>query len=141
MEMYVHYRSFRTFVTCAVLASVIGVIGAPARADQPTILAIQTGHSVVIDVKELNRVAVGDGHIAGVVPIGTSQVVINGKSPGHTTIFLWSRAGRQSYEITVTEQGFDDVAKLLRAAINEPGVSIVAYGSTMVVRGTVPDQA
>jgi pilus assembly protein CpaC len=113
----------------------------PATADQPTILSVQTGHSVVLDVQDLSRVAVGDGRIAGVVPIGTSQVVINGKSAGHTTVFIWSKTGRQSYEITVTEQAFDDIAKLLRTAINEPDVQVVAFGNNMVVRGTVPDSA
>ena len=83
----------------------------------------------------------GDGRIAGVVPIGTSQVVINGKSSGHTTIFIWSNRGRQTYEVTVTEQAFDDIAKLLRTAINEPDVQVVAFGTNMVVRGTVPDSS
>ena len=113
----------------------------PAAADQPTILSVQTGHSVVLDVAGLSRVAVGDGRIAGVVPIGTSQVVINGKSSGHTTIFIWTSQGRQTYEVTVTEQAFDDIAKLLRTAINEPDVQVVAFGANMVVRGTVPDSA
>ena len=135
-----YLRNIRSYVAGAALLGVAGS-SLPATADQPTILSVQTGHSVVLDVQDLSRVAVGDGRIAGVVPIGTSQVVINGKSAGHTTVFIWSKTGRQSYEITVTEQAFDDIAKLLRTAINEPDVQVVAFGNNMVVRGTVPDSA
>jgi Flp pilus assembly secretin CpaC len=138
--MYVYFRKIRPYAAGAALLAIVGGT-IPAAADQPTILSVQTGHSVVLDVAGLSRVAVGDGRIAGVVPIGTSQVVINGKSSGHTTIFIWSRAGRQTYEVTVTEQAFDDIAKLLRTAINEPDVQVVAFGTNMVVRGTVPDAA
>jgi Flp pilus assembly secretin CpaC len=138
--MYVYFRNIRSYVAGAALLGVLGGT-VPATADQPTILSVQTGHSVVLDVAGLSRVAVGDGRIAGVVPIGTSQVVINGKSSGHTTIFIWTSQGRQTYEVTVTEQAFDDIAKLLRTAINEPDVQVVAFGANMVVRGTVPDSA
>jgi Flp pilus assembly secretin CpaC len=114
---------------------------APARADQVTIVSVQSGHSVVMDTPGLTRVAIGDSRIAGVVPIGTSQVVINGKTSGHTTVFIWSGNRRQSYEVTVTEQGFDDIAKLLRSAINEPDVQVIAFNVNLIVRGTVNDTA
>ena len=135
-----YFHKTRPYAAGAALLALLGG-SVPAIADQPTILSVQTGHSVVLDTPGLTRVAVGDGRIAGVVPIGTSQVVINGKSSGHTTIFVWGTTGRQSYEVTVTEQAFDDIAKLLRTAINEPDVQVVAFGTNMVVRGSVPDAA
>jgi Flp pilus assembly secretin CpaC len=140
MELSVNAFPTRTFLAAALL---VGLCGRPlaAPADQPAILSVQTGHSVVVDAPGLTRVAIGDGRIAGVVPIGTSQVVINGKTSGHTTIFVWGKNGRQTYEVTVTDQGFDDIAKLLRAAIDEPGVQVVAFSDNLVVRGTVQDAA
>jgi len=136
-------RPTATFSTLTALALglVITTAPAPARADQVTIVSVQTGHSVVMDTPGLIRVAIGDSRIAGVVPIGTSQVVINGKSAGHTTVFAWNGSRRQSYEVTVTEQGFDDIAKLLRSAINEPDVQVIAFNVNLVVRGTVNDAA
>jgi Flp pilus assembly secretin CpaC len=114
---------------------------APAQADSVAILSLQTGHSIIISTNGLSRVAVGDGRIAGVVPIGTSQLVVNGKAPGHTTIFVWSGRFRSTYELSVSSQGLDDVAKTLRAAINEPGVQVVTFNYNIIVRGTVPDVA
>ena len=35
-------------------------------------------------------------------PVGTSEVVINGKDPGHTTVFVWAGGRRTTYEVTVT---------------------------------------
>jgi Flp pilus assembly secretin CpaC len=112
-----------------------------ASADPVTIVSVQTGHSIIVEAPHLTRVAVGDSRIAGVIPIGTSQIVVNGKTAGHTTIFVWSGNARQTYEVTVTEQGFDDIAKLLRSAINEPDVQVVAFDANLVVRGSVPDSA
>jgi pilus assembly protein CpaC len=113
----------------------------PAGADSIQIISLQTGHSIILSSPGLNRVAVGDGRIAGVVPIGTSQIVVNGKAPGHTTIFVWMGGTRVTYEVTVTEQSFDDIAKVLRAAINEPTVQVVAFNVNLIVRGTVADVA
>ncbi|HEY1883606.1 MAG TPA: pilus assembly protein N-terminal domain-containing protein [Candidatus Cybelea sp.] len=117
------------------------LIAAPSAADQLTLLSIQSGHSTVIKADGLTRVAVGDGRIAGVVPVGTSQVIVNAKAPGHTTLYIWAGGRRQAYEVTVTEQGMDDVAQMLRSAIAEPNVQVVSSGHNIVVRGTVSDGA
>ena len=113
----------------------------PVFADQVTLLSIQSGHSVVLRAEGLTRVAVGDGRIAGVVPVGTSQVVINGKTGGHTTVYIWAGGRREVYEVTVTEQQLDDLAQMLRSAISEPSVQVVNFDHSIVVRGTVSDGA
>jgi pilus assembly protein CpaC len=114
-----------------------------AAADSVQVLSLQTGHSVILTFESLTRVAVGDGRIAGVVPVGTTQLIINGKAPGHTTIFIWTDGGRKrsTYEVSVSSQGLDDVARTLRAAINEPGVQVVAFNYNVIIRGTVADVA
>src|SRR5580704_1820933 len=110
---------------------------APVTAQQVSLISIQSGHSVVLKAEALTRVAVGDGRIAGIVPVGTSQVVINGKAPGHTTVLIWAGGRRVTYEVTVTAQELDDVAQMLRTAIAAPDVQIVSFDHSIVVRGTV----
>lgn len=123
-------------------AAIAAVLAAPAAAAQAvSLLSVQSGHSVLLQTPGLNRVAVGDGRIAGVLPIGTSQLVINGKAPGQTTVFVWENGRRLDYEITVTEQDMDDLAHMLRSSIDEPGVQIVSFHNSVVVRGTVADGA
>jgi Flp pilus assembly secretin CpaC len=124
------------FLTLGLLA---GSARPTAAADNISVVAVQTGHSIIINAEGLTRVAVGDGRIAGVVPIGTTQLLVNGKAPGHTTLYVWQGSKRTNYEITVTEAVLDDIAKLLRSAIDEPGVEVVAFDYNFIVRGTVPD--
>src|SRR5580700_2481010 len=124
-----------------VVAAGILACAAPVSADSVTLLSIQSGHSVVLKAEALTRVAVGDGRIAGIVPVGTSQVVVNGKAPGHTTVFIWAGGRRETYEVTVTEQQLDDLAQMLRSAISAPSVQVVSFDHSIVVRGSVSDGA
>src|SRR5579863_6222135 len=113
----------------------------PVCADQVTLVSIQSGHSILLRAEGLTRVAVGDGRIAGAVPVGTSQVVVNGKAPGHTTVIIWASGRREAYEVTVTAQELDDLASMLRSAISSPSVQVVSFDHSIVVRGTVSDGA
>jgi Flp pilus assembly secretin CpaC len=133
--------SLTRMLVAVTVALGISASAVPAVADQVTMISIQSGHSVVLNASGLSRVAVGDGQIAGALPIGTSQVVINGKAPGHTTVFIWANGHRTAYEVTVTAQEMDDVAEMLRAAISAPQVQVVSFGHSIVVRGTVGDGA
>ncbi len=105
-------------------------------------LSLETGHSLIVKTPGLRRVAVGDGKIAGIVPIGTGQLLINGKDAGETSIFVWSDGGeRTTYVVDVTNQTMNDLAAMLRTAIDAPGVSVVSFGHAIVLKGTVPDMA
>src|SRR5579884_1021219 len=91
---------------------------APSAAQDVHYLSLQTGHSMVLRVQDLRRVAVGDADCVGVVAIGTSQLVVNGKQPGNTSLFVWSGGRRTAYEVIVTNQAVDGVADVIRTAIN-----------------------
>ena len=133
----------RTRLLGSLFATVIAALSAsiPALADSVSLLSVQSGHSVLLQTPGLSRVAVGDGRIAGVLPIGTAQLVVNGKAPGRTTVFVWLGSRRETYNVTVTEQNMDDLAQMLRTSIDDPDVQIVSFGNSVVVRGTVADGA
>ena len=126
-----------------VLAAASLAVTAPAAAVAQTVqlLSMESGHSVLLQTPGLSRVAVGDARIAGVLPIGTSQLVVNGKAPGHTTVFVWENGSRATYEVTVTEQTMDDLAQMIRTSISEPDVQVLSFRQSVVVRGTVADGA
>ncbi len=141
-----HGRNYMTMVyvraLCAALAMTLAVAihVAPAGA-HPEVISLKAGHSTIIPVPGLTRVAIGDGHIAGVVPIGTSQLIINGKAPGTTSLFIWSGSGRRTYTVSVTDELFDNFAQMLSSAVNNPGIRVRSYGNNVIVSGTVPDMA
>ena len=121
------------------LATILACSGA-ARAGQSSVITLQSGHSLVVDVPNLRRIAVGDGKIAGVVSVGNSQVLISGKAPGETTVILWSgNIRRYVYDVNVTDPALDRLTSMLRAAIPNPNVTVVSTNTAILVRGTVED--
>jgi len=133
--------SLRLLLTAGLLCILFGGAKAPSAAQDVHYLSLQTGHSLVLRVQDLRRVAVGDADCVGVVAIGTSQLVVNGKQPGNTSLFVWSGGRRTAYEVIVTNQMVDGVADVIRTAISEPDVQVLSMGRAVVVRGTVPDMA
>ncbi|HET7812874.1 MAG TPA: pilus assembly protein N-terminal domain-containing protein [Candidatus Baltobacteraceae bacterium] len=133
------YRSVMALM--CMLALSLAQWGPASAADRVELISLQSGHSVILSTPGLQRLAVGDGTIAGVVPLGGSQLVINGKAPGHTTVFVWAGGHRATYEVTVTAQQVDDLAQMLRTSLRDPNVEIVSFGHSVVVRGTVRDGA
>jgi pilus assembly protein CpaC len=115
------------------------VISAPLASDAAatTPLSLRTGQSVVIPAAGLSRVAVGDGRIAGVVPIGNAEIVVNGKSAGRTTLFVWSKGVRRTYDVTVNEQDLENMRKMLKVSIADPNVHLNGFEHSIVVDGTV----
>ena len=123
-------------------ALLVAGLAAPAQAMQAVaLLSVQSGHSLLLQTPGITRVAIGDNHIAGVLPIATSQLVVNGKAPGRTTMFVWEGPRRVDYEISVTEQNMDDLAQMLRSSLDAPNVQVVSFRDSVVVRGTVADGA
>ena len=135
----------RPFLRLALAAASVSAVTAaamvPASSEAVAVYSIQTGRSIVLKTPGLERVAVGDSRIAGIVPLGTSEVVVNGKAPGHTTIFIWTGGERKTYEFTVTDQNLDAIAGILRGAIDEPGVQVVTFAQNIIIQGSVPDSA
>ncbi|TAM56267.1 hypothetical protein EPN52_14210 [bacterium] len=115
--------------------------GAYGAAMPAATISLQSGQSTVISTPNLSRVAVGDGRIAGVVPVGTSQVIVNAKAPGHTTLIIWEGGARVAYDVAVSEQSLEEIVKVLRSSIAARDVSIVTFQHSLVLRGSVPDEA
>jgi pilus assembly protein CpaC len=126
-------------VRAALAVAVLFAACAPASvfAAEASPLAVHTGQSIVVATPGLTRVAVGDEKIAGIVPIGTSEIVVNGKSSGRTTLFVWTRTGRQDYVVTVSEQALEDLRRMIQSAISIPGVRVDEFANSVVLNGTV----
>jgi pilus assembly protein CpaC len=139
--MHVTHISRTIVALCGALAIIFCSASVARAAYSGTLLSVQSGHSVVVPLPGVTRVAIGDARIAGVLAVGATQVVINGKAPGHTNIVIWSNGRRIYYDVTVTEQTMDDLAQMLRTSIEEPNVTVASFDHSVVVRGTVIDGA
>lgn len=82
---------------------------APAAAD-PIPVALLVGRSTVIDIGvPIARVSLTSADIADALVTSPSQLLVNGKTPGTISMFVWERAGAlRRYEIAVQR----DLARL-----------------------------
>ena len=132
------HHALRSAITAAA-AAVIAVMPLGARAQGDTPVSLRTGESVSVMTPHLTRVAVGDGKIAGVLAVGNSEIVINGRSAGRTTLLVWMNGGRRTFDVTVTEQSLSSLRAMLQGAISDPGVHVDAYDRSIVINGSVPN--
>jgi pilus assembly protein CpaC len=112
----------------------------PGGAATPQI-TIKIGQSRTLSTPGLSRVAIGNSSVAGVVPIGTSQVLVNGKGPGQTTLLVWESGRELVYNVNVEDASLDDITAMVKAAVSEPGLRFVTFPNALIVRGTVPSRA
>lgn len=118
----------------------IAAIGpVPIAADaEPIPVSLLVGRSAVIDVGvPIARVSLTTADIADALVTSPSQLLINGKTPGTISMFVWERAGGlRRYEIAVQR----DLARL-QTQLRElfPGEAVVAHsnGRQIVLSGQV----
>lgn len=81
-------------------ASAALLVAFPAWADQ--VLPVTVGRSAVVTVGgNISKVSVADPQTADVVVLSKTEVLINAKKPGATTLIVWTPSGRRSYDISV----------------------------------------
>jgi pilus assembly protein CpaC len=113
----------------------------PAAGEEVPTLTLRSGHSLVLHEPGLRRVAIGNGKIAGVVAIKNSDLILNGKSAGQTTLLVWNKFGRRAYEVDVSEQTLDDVSAMLTSAIADSNLRVTTVNHSIVVGGAVAQQS
>ena len=126
----------RTFLTLLALAAALGA-DCPASAQTTIPLVVRTGESTIVQAPHLSRVAVGDGKIAGVVPIGDGEIIVNGKSAGRTTLLVWADHGRRTYDVTVVEQSLGNLRRMLEGAVADSDVRVEQFDHSIVLNGSV----
>ncbi|MDP9024216.1 MAG: pilus assembly protein N-terminal domain-containing protein [Candidatus Eremiobacteraeota bacterium] len=130
----------RSALMAAALFLLATAIPASAQNDSH-VITLQTGQSTVLSTPGLSRVAVGNSAIAGVVPVGTSEVVVNAKDNGRTTVVIWEGGYQVSYTVVVTDFGLDDIAAMIKASVSDPNVHFVNFQHALIVRGQVDSRS
>jgi pilus assembly protein CpaC len=110
-------------------------------------LSVAVGKSVVLDLaRPVIRIVVGLGGYAEATAISPTQVLVNGKTPGETTLILWDMGGgRQFFNVTVRPSTYEmtdhleAVRRELRIALPGQDLMVNEEGGTIFLRGTVND--
>jgi pilus assembly protein CpaC len=119
--------------------------GAALRQDATNDLALVVGRSVLLDTAQpVQRVAVGLGDFAEASVITPTEIMVNGKAAGETTLILWESGGnREFFNVVVRASTAANVDRLegvrreLRTELPNQNITISQEAGSIFLRGTV----
>jgi pilus assembly protein CpaC len=119
----------------------------PAEADPPARLSLTAGKSAVVDSDSpIERISVGFGDVVEATAIGPRELLLNGKTPGVTSLIVWQEGGiRRFYDITVVASHFlsdnrvEAVEDQIKTELPGQTVNLTLENETVFLRGTVKD--
>jgi pilus assembly protein CpaC len=117
--------------------------------DQSNDLSVVIGKSALVDFnKPVVRVAIGFGDIADATAVSPSEVMVNGKAVGNTSLIVWEQGGeRQFFNVTVhpSRAAMDDsitsLRRELKAGVPGQNITVASENNLIFLRGTVDDLA
>jgi pilus assembly protein CpaC len=116
--------------------------GAASEAEAPAgrahRVSLVVGRSTVIDVgTPIARVSLTDPAIADALATSSSQLLLNGKTPGTISMFVWERAGGvRRYEVVV-QHDLDRLREQMKALFPGEAIDVRSNGADIVLAGTV----
>jgi pilus assembly protein CpaC len=105
------------------------------------------GKTVLIDTaKPISRVAIGLGDIAEASAVTPTEIMVNGKVAGETSLIIWdTRGGRQFFNITVrpsaavSTDNLDAIRRELNMEFPGQHLKVTSENDKVFLRGTVKD--
>jgi pilus assembly protein CpaC len=119
-------------------------VGAPNQ-DSANELSVSVGKTVLIDcAKPVSRVAIGAPEVAEASVISPTEIMVNGKGAGETSLILWDTKGnRQFFNVTVRPPAaisgdrLESVRRQLQMELPGQPLRISADRDIIFLRGTV----
>jgi pilus assembly protein CpaC len=104
------------------------------------VVSVSKGASVLmVNDAALQRFSVGDPDIAQAVVVSPTEVLVNGKALGTTSLVLWDNTGTPklySIEVTADAPGLE---RYLTALMPDEKISVSASGNSVTLSGNVKD--
>lgn len=118
-----------------------------ASQDSANDLSVAVGKTVLVDTTwPIKRVAIGTGEIAEVHGTSPTEIMVNGKAPGETSLIVWdTHGGRQFFNLAVRpsasalNDSLDSIRRELRSELPGQPLKISAGPGVIYLRGTVKD--
>lgn len=118
-----------------------------ATQDSANDLFVTAGKSVVVDsARPIERVAVGSSDLAEATAVSPTEVLINGKAAGETSLILWQAGGnRQFFNLRIRPSSFasddrlDALRREIRAELPGQKVQMTSENGLVFLHGTVRD--
>lgn len=105
------------------------------------------GKTVLVDTAQpIRRVSVGLGNVAVVSAVSPTELMVNGKAPGETSLIIWDiKGGRQFFNISVhashdaSNESLEAVRRELRAELPAQPIQVSMENGAVFLRGTAND--
>lgn len=115
--------------------------------DSTNDLSVTVGKTVLVDcAAPISRVAIGSGDIAQASAVSPTEIMVNGKTVGETSLIIWDiHGGRQFFNITVrapatiSDDNLDSVRRELRTELPGQTIRVTYDNSNIFLRGDVKD--
>jgi pilus assembly protein CpaC len=119
--------------------------GAVPVQDSTNEVAVAVGKTLLIDCAQpVARVSVGLGDIAEASAVSLTEILVNGKAPGETSLIIWDRrGGRQFFNVTVrpssavTTDNLDAIRRELAIELPGDNLKVTSENGMVFLRGTV----
>ena len=104
------------------------------------VISVSKGASaLMVNPVPIARFSVGDPQVGEVTVVSPTEVIINGKELGTTTLFVWDNSGQvrvYSVEVTADAPGLE---RFLRGLMPDEDIQVAASRNTVTLSGTVKD--
>jgi pilus assembly protein CpaC len=128
-------------VPVGLLAGLTGRVEAQQVVTQAErVIAVSKGSSaLMVNPTPIARFSVGEPDIAEVTILSPTEVIINGKTLGTTTLFVWDNQGQvrvYSVEVTADAPGLE---RFLRSLMPDEDINVSASRNAITLSGSVKD--
>lgn len=115
--------------------------------DSTNDLVVSVGKSVIIDCAErVERITIGLGDVAEATAVSPTEVLVNGRAPGDTSLIVWEvGGGRQFFNVNVRPSHYvvndrlEGLRRQLRTELPDQRIAVSAEGEQVFLRGKVKD--
>ncbi len=97
------------------------------------------GSALLVNPVPIARFSVGDPNVAEATVVSPTEVILNGKGLGTTTLFVWDNSSQvrvYSVEVTADAPGLE---RYLRSLMPDEDIQVTASGNSITLSGSVKD--
>ena len=99
-------------------------------------IPLTVGRSVVLDhPDEIRRVAIANDAVADAIVISTREMLINGKSPGLTSMVIWSRSGDRNFFTLNVKMNVEQLQEHIRTSFPGEQIRLSAGNGVVTLMG------
>ena len=138
-------QAWRWGFACALISAALAGTPGPlagqrvVRAPEQVVSVSKGASALLVNPTPVQRFSIGDPAVAEAVVVSPTEILINGKTLGTTSLFLWDNTGQiklYSVEVTADAPGLQ---RYLSSVLQGERIDVIASGNVVTLSGQVRD--